>query len=255
VIILSLALLSACSERRQTSLIQAAEEKTAQGRYAEASELLKKVIAINGDSKPAVHALYKLGFLLETYLHDYEGALANYSAFVQHSQDSVSIYEVQKRIAGIYFEQQKNPEKTIEAYKKLIAMNPDSLEADFFQFRIAEAYYQENNFEQARQEYQTLLDRFPKSAYIPHARFEIGNTYYLEGKNDIAIEALEQVIRHHPQSEYAVEAQFLMADCLEHMDKGVNALQIYESLKGRYPAAEVLNQKIENLKKKLAKVK
>jgi tetratricopeptide (TPR) repeat protein len=243
-ILLPLLFLTACTERRQAGLIQAAEEKTAQGRYVEASDLLKKVIAINAQSKPAVRALYKLGFLLETYLHDYDGALVNYSEFVRLSQDAVSVYEVQKRIAGIYFEEQKDPEKTLAAYKKLISLNPDSLEADFFQFQIAEAYFQENNFEQARQEYQLLLDHFPKSSYIPHARFEIGNTYYLEGKNDIAVEALEQVIRHHPQSEYAVEAQFLMA-----------ALQIYESIKGRYPASAVLDQRIENLKKKTGKAK
>ena len=35
---------------------------------------------------------------------------------------------------NIYFENQSDPEKSIAAYQKLIELNPDSLEADFFQF-------------------------------------------------------------------------------------------------------------------------
>lgn len=247
--------LCGCTERRQASLLQTADDKIAQAKYSEGTELLRRAISMNPESKSAVRALYKLGFALESYLKDYEGALFNYQEFIRLSQDRVSIYEVQKRIANIYFEQYRESDKSIAAYKKLISFNPESLETDLFQFRIASAYFRLNNFEQARYEYQQLLERFPRSQYTPRVRFEIGNAYYMEGKYDIAIEALKQVMRHHSQSEYAIEAQFLMAQCYENSDRLQNALQIYENIQGRYTSPEVLAIRIAELKKRIAKRK
>lgn len=247
--------LSACSERRQLKQVNEAEEKITQGSYGEAVAILKKAIVINPESKTAIKALYKLGFILENYLKDYDGAIGQYQEFIRLSLDKVSRYEVQKRIANLYFDQYREPEKAIAAYKKLISFNPESLETDLFQFRIGQSYFRQNNFEQARYEYQQLLERFPKSQFTARTRFEIGNAYYMEGKYDIAEQAWQQVVRNHTQSEYATEAQFMMAQCLEHQDKLQNALQMYETLTGRYPASDVLELRVAEIKKRIAKKK
>jgi len=241
----------ACTERRQERLLFSADERLSQERYTEAAEQLKRVVAINPESKLALRAIYKLGFTLETYLKDFEGALFNYQEFVRLSTDRVSIYEVQKRIANIYFEQLHDPDKAISAYKKLIAFSPESLELDLFQFRIAQSYFQQNNFEQARYEFQQLIERFPKSQYSARARFEVGNSYYMEGRYDIGVEALKQVVRNHPQSEFATEAEFLMAQCFEHQQKPESALLAYENIKGRYASPEILDLRIKELSQRL----
>ena len=240
-----------CTERRQAGFVQQAEEKLSANRFGEAADLFRRAIAINPESRTALKALYKLGFTQETYLKDYEGAVFSYQEFIRLSADKVSVYEVQKRISNLYFETLRDPEKAIAAYRKLIAMNTESLETDFFQFRIAEAYSWQNNFEKARVEFQQLIENFPKSQYVPRARYEIGNTYYMESKYDIAVEAMKQVIRHHPQSEYATEAQFIMGQCLEQQEKLQTALQTYEGIKGRYSTPEILALRIANLKKRL----
>jgi TolA-binding protein len=232
-------------------MMSLAEEKAAQGAYAEAADLFKKTIAMNPESQTAVRSLYRLGFTLESNLKDMDGAIFNYTEFIRLARDRVSIYEVQKRIANIYFEQFHDADKAIAAYRKLIAYDPNSLEIDLFQFRIAQSYFQQNSFEQARHEYQQLLERYPKSQYNARARFEIGNTYYMEGRYDIAIEALKQVMRHNPQSEYANEAQFLMAECMEQEDKPEAAYQLYESIQGRYSSPEILAYRVSELKKRM----
>jgi tetratricopeptide (TPR) repeat protein len=246
-----LLLATACTERRQIHLMELAEDKITQGQPGEAVELLKKAIALNPESKISIRALYKLGFIEESYLKDMEAALFNYQEFIRLSQDRVSIYEVQKRIANVYFEQLHDADKAIDAYKKLIAHSPDSLEADTFQFRIAQANFQQNRFEQSRLEYQELLEKYPKTQHAARARHEIGNTYYMEGKYDIAVEALKQVLRLNPQSEWATEAQFLMAECLERQEKLQDALSTYQNIEGRYSSPEVLALHIDELKKRL----
>lgn len=245
------ALLLGCTERRQQRLMELAEDKINQSQPLEAVELLKKAVALNPESKTSIRALYKLGFIEESYVKDMESALFNYQEFIRLSQDRVSIYEVQKRIANIFFEQMHDPDKAISAYKKLIGFSPESLEIDFFQFRIAQSFFQQNNFEQSRFEFQQLLDRLPKSQYAARARFEIGNAYYMDGKYTIAVEALKQVLRLNPQSEWATEAQFLMAECLERLEKLQDALSTYENIQGRYTSPEVLTLRIEELKKRL----
>lgn len=247
--------LLSCTEQRQTQLLEQGEERSLQGNYAEAAELFRKAVTLNPEGKVGVKALYKLGFTLETYLKDYDTALFNFNEFVRLSQDKVAVYEVLKRIANIHFEQNKDNEKTIAAYKKLLELSPESLEKDFFQFRIAQSYFRANNFDQARTEYNQLIENFPKSQFIARSRFEIGNTYYMEAKYDIAQEALKQVIRHHPQSEFAGEAEFLLAQCLEQQNKLQAALFTYEIVKERYPSPQIIQFRIDAVKKRIKKEK
>ncbi len=242
-----------CTQKRQEKLLDAGEEALSANKYQESAELFRKVIAINPDSSLATKAMYKLGHTQETYLKDYEEALFSYQEFIRHSQDPVSVYEVQKRIAGIYFDNLSDPEKSITAYKKLLELNPQSLEADLFQLKIAQSFFRTNNFEQARIEYQTIVDKFPKSSNVARARFEIGNSYYMEGKYEMGIEALKQVMRNHAQSEFSVEAEFLLAQCYEQAGKLKEALQTYDNLEGRYQSKDILAFRKEELKKRMKK--
>ncbi len=235
--------------------MEEADEKIGRSAYGEASMVLKKAIALNPESRTAVKALYKLGFVLETYLRDFEGALFNYNEFIRLGTDPVAIYEVQKRVANLYFEQTNDPEKAAEAYRKLLTISPQTLEGDLFEFRIGEAYFRSNDFDKARVQFQTLVDKFPKSHLVPKARYEIGNTYYMEGKYEVAIEALRQVLRHHPQNEFALEAQFLTGQCFEHLDKFPAALQAYESLLDKYSPREVIQMRITEVTKRAKKMK
>jgi TolA-binding protein len=255
VLVFGLLLTAGCSERRQGRLIEEADEKIGRGAYGDAAEVLKRTVALNPESRTAVKALYKLGFVLETYLRDFEGALFNYNEFVRLSVDPVAAYEVRKRVASLYFEQTNDPDKAIESYRKLLAFNPESLEGDLFQFRIGQSFFRENEFEKARDEYQALIEHYPKSHFVARTRFEIGNSYYMEGKYEIALEALKSVVRYHPQSDYSIEAQFLTAQCLEHLDRFPAALQVYESIRDRYTPREVVNLRIAEIGKRAKKAK
>lgn len=250
--VLLLLLLGGCTERRQLSLMEQAESKITQMQPNEAVLLLKKAIALNPDSKIAIRAMYKIGFVEESYLKDLNAALFNYQEFIRLSQDRVSIYEVQKRIASIYFDEMHDASKAIDSYKKLMSLGPDNLEADLFQLRVAQSYFQINKFEAARTEFQELVEKFPKTQFAARARYEIGNTYYMEGKYDIAIEALKQVLRLNSQSEWVIEAQALMAECLERMNKLQDALSIYQNIEGRYSTPDVIKLHIDDLRRRIS---
>jgi len=186
-------------------------------------------------------------------LRDPSTALSNYERFIDFSNDPMRNYEVQKRVANIYFEQQRDAKRAIDSYRKLLESNPKSLEADFFKFRVALSYYHLNDFDSARKEYQNLVEQYPKSQWTAKAKFEIGNTYFMEGRYPVAVVALKQMIRNHPQSEYAVEGQFLMAHCFTQMGKLENAMRIYLGLRKIYTSEELLELRIKDVRKKIKK--
>lgn len=256
ILILNLILiLSACTESRQNQLIDQGDKRSLEGKYAESAEYFRKAASLNPESRAGIRAMYKLGYVSESYLKDFTTATFNYNEFIRLSQEPVSVYEVQKRLANIYFDHNQDNEKAIAAYKKLLQLSPDSLERDLFQFRIAQSYFRMNNFEQARIEYDVLLSLYPKSQYVPRTRYEVGNSYYMEGKYDTAQEALKQVMRNHPQHEFAIEAEYLLAQCLEQQTKLTEALHYYESVLGRYPAKQIVEMRVEALKKRIKKEK
>lgn len=248
-------LLSSCTERRQYRILENADKLQEEKNYTEAIKLYRKVYTMDAESRPAIKAYYRLGFIQETYLKNYDGALLSYLEFMKYNHDSVSRYEVQKRIANLYFSHLLDAEQARSSYEKLLDMSPESLEADQFYFRLGQSNFRLNDFASARKRLQELTDKFPQSPLIARARYDIGNAYFMEGKYAIAIEALKQVLREHPNSQYAIEAQFLMAQCFEHSGKLDRALALYEEIQPQYPVREVLSIRIDDVKKRIREKK
>lgn len=249
-LILILLMVASCTGRRQQRFFNIAEEKIQVASYFEATDALRRGISLNPESAMSVKALYRLAFVQEVYLHDYESALQSYQEYFRLGEDVVGLYEVQKRIANIYFESLQDPGKAIAAYQKLLELQPSSLESDYFVYRIGRASFMLNDFEKARSDYQKFTDLFPKSALLPKARFEIGNTYFVEGKFALAIEAFKQVIRYHPQHPRAVEAQFWMAQAFEQLGDFKEARSNYEQLRLKYPTPQVVEKRLKDLEKR-----
>lgn len=243
--------MGACTQRRQESLLQEGDHEISESRYVKAVELFRKALSIDPSSANGVKAAYKLGFVLETYFKDYQGALVSYEEFIKNSPDTFRNYGVRKRIASLQLDHLRDFEGAQQSYKALLDDSPQGAEAAEFMYKMAASAFQQNKFEESRGFFQGLVERYPSSDLVPSARFEIGNTYYMQERYETAVQALKQVLREHPQSKYSVEAQFLMARCLEQQLSFSEALELYEGLEGRYSPKEVLAQRITNLKSRV----
>ena len=238
----------ACTAQRQTRLFNLAEEKIEGGSYFEGADALRRGIALNPQSTMALKAIYRLGLLQEIYIRDYEAALNSYKEYLTIAKDYVGLYEVQKRVANIYFDHFQDPEKAILTYRRLLELQPDSLEKDQFQYRVGRSYFLQNNFSDSRSAYQELVDGMSRSELVPKARFEIGNTYFMEGKFDLAVEVFKQVLRFHAQHPQAIEAQFWIAQSYEQLGDLKQAQLYYEQLRLKYPTPGVIEKRLTDLK-------
>ncbi|MBI1861577.1 MAG: tetratricopeptide repeat protein [Deltaproteobacteria bacterium] len=243
-------ILVGCTARKQTKFFDLAEEKIQGGSYFEAADAFRRGIALNPESRLALKALFRLGFVQEVYLRDYESALGSYQEYLRLRREPIGQYEVQKRVANIYFDYVQDPERSVTAYRKLLDLQADSLEKDQFIYRIGRSYFLQNNFELARSQYQALIDSVPKSQLVPKARFEIGNTYFMEAKYRLAIDAFKQVVRYHPQHPQAIEAQFWIAQSLEQLGEGLAARTQYEQLRLKYPIPELIEKRLQDIDKR-----
>lgn len=236
-----------CTGHRQSKFFTLAEEKIQNGSYYEAADMLRRGIILNPENTKAAKAIYRLGFLQEVYLRDYEAALLSYKEYLRLNKNLVGSYEVQKRVANIYFDYTQSFNQAIAAYKRLLDSQRDSLEKDFFHYRVGRSCFLQNNFAQAKAEYELLIEQYPKSQLVPKARFEIGNSYFIEGKYALAIEAFKQVLRFHAQNPQAIEAQFWIAQSYEQIGSVKEARNHYEQLRLKYPTPEVIEKHLREL--------
>jgi len=246
-----LAFFISCTYREQTKLYEKAEEKILQEEYSEANSLLKRVVILNTKSKIADKAFYWMGYISEIYLKDYNNAVFNYNEFLTRSTDEVAKYEVMKKIAFIYFEYLNETEKAINVYKKILEINPKTLEEDFFLIKIAESYYRINSFDNTRNYCRSLIDKFPKSEYSVKAHYYLMNTYFLESKCELAIEAAKNLIQFSKSSSYSIEAKFIIGQCYEQIGKFQNAYNIYKELENKYSVPKIIKLRLDEIRKKI----
>jgi TolA-binding protein len=160
--------------------------------------------------------------------------------------------EAQLKIADIYKYRLEDFVLAIAAYQKVLDKGAEH--ADQIQYEVADSYFRLNNFEQARIEFGSLLENYPDSPLAPEVQFRIAVTYALEGHLPEAAGAYQVVAERWPESSYAPEALFGLAAVLEEQEELTKALTILEGL-DNYANPEVLRQKIENVRTRIAKKK
>lgn len=166
--------------------------------------------------------------------------------------EDARLLEAQKQIADIYKYRLEDYILAIAAHQKVL--DGDVEGGDQVQYEVADSYFRLNNFEQARIEFGSLLKNYPESNLAPEVQFRIAVTYALEGQLPEAAGAYQVVAERWPESPYAAEAQFGLAAVLEEQEELKKALEILEQLDG-YSNPDVLNQKIEKVRDRIAKKK
>jgi len=220
--------------------------------FAEAADQFNRLYQQNPGFAHASDALFLRADILNRYLGDYQEALVCYLLLERDYPEDARLIEAYRQVAGIYKYRLEDFSRAIEAYQKVQARETES--ADWVQYEIADSYFRLNNFEQARIEFASLLKTFPDSALAPEVQFRVAVTYALEGQLPEAAGAYQLVAERWPDSPYASEAQFGLAGVLEEQEELQKALQILEQLE-KYQNPDVLQQKIEKVRARIAKKK
>lgn len=173
-----------------------------------------------------------------------------------------SRYQPQARIAlaDAYMAQggPGNSILAVSAFREFLTLYPQAAQADYAQFRSAEAYFKERNSPdrdqtstmQALDEYQRLLDVYPNSAYVEQARERIQECRQTLAKSDFqvgyfyartrkawraAIGRYEKILRDYPDYTALDEVLFRLGQAQSAAGRFNEARPTLHRLKVEYP--------------------
>ena len=221
------------------------------GDLAGAAEVLRNLQAEHPDGARAAEALLQAGTLLHQSLGRYQEALLAYLTLERDYANAPQSATARVQVAELYKYRLDDQPRAIAAYRRLLDEPRD--DGERLQYEVADCYFRLNNFEQARIEFGNLLRDYPVSPLAAEVRFRIAVTYTLEGETENAMAAFREVAARWPQSPFAAEAHFGLAAALEERERLREALTILEDLQGVYPNQQVLAQRIQQLRGRIAK--
>jgi len=230
-----------------------AESLALRGDYGDAVERLENLAAGKPRRGLAPRSLLLAGKLLEFNLQQHQQALLVYLRVLRDFPEAPETLEAQRRAADIY-------RQRLRDYTSALTLLQNLLEAgggddDHIRYQIADCYFQLENYEQARIEFQTLQKNHPDSDLLPEVSYRIGMAYLLEAQPDQAAEAFRETVDLWPDNRFGLEAQFALARVQEQRGELRKALAELRKLKGRYPDSGVLEHRISQVKKRMAKKK
>jgi len=232
---------------------QQGQELVEEGDYQGAVDLFEAIYHRHPGFHLAPQALLEAGEVLNLYQQRYPEALLTYLLVEKDFPESPAAHKARRQIAEIYKYRLRDYSQAVVAYQKIL--DDGISDGDHIQYELADSYFRLNNFEQARIEFESLLKNWPQSPLVPQVHYRIATAYLRDGDVKAAEAAFRGVIRDWPDDPFAIEARFGLAGVLEEGEQLVKALKVLEDLRGAYPNAEILEQRIAQVQERIRKKK
>ena len=124
----------------------------------------------------------------------------------------------------------------LEVYDKILKDFPDSLYADYIQYREGIALLKLNKIEAATLAFQTLQANFPKSKYLTDIKYYLGLAYFKKGDWAAAKEQLAEFLKNlTTTSEFQMDAQYLLGLATFNLQDYAEAMKTFQRLTKNYP--------------------
>lgn len=228
-----------------------ADQALIQGDAEAALSHLQRVYRRYPEAPQAPQALYRAGRLLHRQLHHYREAILLLLQLEDRYPDASQVLPAQQEIGEIYKYRLQDYARAISTYQRLMDAAP--ADGDRYQYEIADSYFLLGNYEQSRIEFEQLLKRWPQTPRNAEVRLRIGRLYRLEGKDAKAEAVFRRLLTERPDEPSSLEAQLALAGLYEDRGELHQALKLLKELNGRYQPQDLLQQRIEQVRRRLKK--
>ncbi|HEX4793273.1 MAG TPA: tetratricopeptide repeat protein [Humisphaera sp.] len=179
--------------------------------YAEATDLLEKVVADNSaEPKVLGPATYRLAFCY-TKQSKWENAAARFNDFADHFTDDPKLVASALLQSALASAEQNHFDQAEKSLSRMLEKYRDSDQAPIALLKLGEAQAEQQEFEPSLKSYREFLDRFSKNEFAYRARF--GEAWALENlhKYEDARDSYKKVIAA-TNGETAARAQFQIGE-------------------------------------------
>ncbi len=219
------------------------------GKFAAAQKLYQQLYVNYPQASQAPMALLRSGRIWQLDRQHDQQALLSYLQLEHDYPQSPLVLSAQREAAKLVKYSLRDFSRAIEYYQRLLDADPQA--GDEYLYEIADCYFRLDNYNQARIEFDSLLQNYPQSSLGATVLFRKGGLHLLEKQLDQAHHSWQQLLELYPQSDYALQARFNLAKLLEEQSLLQDALQQYQQLDD-FPQQQLLREKIERLKKRIA---
>ena len=248
------AALGSCETHQESlALYEKAKSLWDEGQYVDAARTYLTVVEIYPSSPLVEDALFWAANLYDYYLHDETLAERYYQQLMVQYPRGTRYLEAMERLAEVYERKKESKYQAILIYRKLMLAEERQERRDRYLLKIAQAYMALGRLEQARFELRRLITEFPKSPLLPQAYYLVGYSYYWEGRKPLAVIAFNQIQKDFPKDPLAPQGRFFVAEIFEEEGVMRKALDAYESLKGRFQNAGILDKRIQALRARMGR--
>jgi len=252
--LLALLLVAGCSGRADEKALSQARELLSAGRPLEAGQAFEDFIRRHPDSDRLPEALFGLAQATRLGQGEVKEALRIYQRLVdlfpQHRLAPAAL----EKMVEIYCGKMADWPAAVQALSRLERDYESSTgQGDYYQERIAFAYFMMEDYDQSRRAYQELLERYPDSGFKERAMVGLADTYYVQNNLTQAIAAYQDALKSCPQGQLRERVRFRVANCLEEEGRLKEARQIYRELLKTYDNPEAVRIRLSGVESRLRK--
>lgn len=214
--------------------------------YEKAAETYERLLKQNPAKLVRTKIHYQLAEIYYLYLNQQTRALVHYKYIVDNDDDPRNQVRSLEKIADINFNFSKNYPEAIRAYGTLLKFHPRLQNADNYDFKVAESYFENNELNKA-----DLL--FSKIALNTNHQNHVEAFYYqglirfYQQNWDAAVERWLQYIKREKRKDIIVKTKFLIANAYESGEKLKEAYNIYYSLLDDHPNPAMIRDRLKAL--------
>lgn len=247
VVLITALLISSCdfTPPINRKIIDAQNYITSQ-QYEKAAYLYEEILKNNISSDLRIKFSYQLGELYSIYLGKYKKAVYYYTEAKQLTEDTVWLIKIEEKLADINFNYLKNYSEAIKNYSKLSEIKPKLKNYDFFQYQIANSYYQQKNYQKAIDQL-TQIQTDINNEYFVNSFYLLGLIYYELKEYNKALFVWSEYLKREEKKEFIVKVKFLIANIYESTDNLKMAYDIYYSIMNDYPNSDVIQARLKSL--------
>jgi len=226
--------------------ILTAQDYVERQEYEKAAEAYERLLRQNPPKAIQTKIHYQLAEIYYLYLNQQTRALSHYKYIVENDEEPRNQVRSLEKIADINFSFARKYKEAVRAYQTLLDFKPRLQSADFYDFRVGVALFEDGQFEKSNLRFARLaLDT--NHAHHIESFYYLGLIQFYEKKWESAVDKWLEYIKREKRKDLIVKTKFLIANAYESGEKLKEAYNIYYSLLDDYPNPQVIKDRLKSL--------
>lgn len=226
-----------------------AQDHITNQRFEKAVSVYEKILLKKPPRTIKIKINFQLGEIYSIYLNNFDKSIEHFNQIVSESNEPKWQVDALEKIANIYFNDLKDYKKSSKIYLKLKNFYPVLDKQGLYAFRYAESILNEREYKKSISLFEEIIEK-EKNEYALRSYYFIGLAYFYTKKYEKALEYWFDYLKREQRNDRVVQTKFLIANAYESSEKLKKAYNVYYSILGEYPNADVIKNRLESLYKR-----